>query len=378
MKIAVNARFLLPNKLEGIGVYKHELLKILTVKYPQHQFYFFFDRPYDPRFIYSNNVIPVVLSPPARHPFLFYIWFEIRVAQALKRVKPDVFLSLDTFTTLNTRVPRVTLFHDLAFEFYPQDITFLGLKYYRYYFPKFAAASAALMAVSEYTKQDIIKLYGIPATKIKVVYSNAAPHFRPITFARQVAIRQQYAQGEAYFIFVGVMQPRKNLVNIFKAFSLFKQKTGAEVKLLIVGRKGWKANPITKAYKQMQFKEEVLFTGRVSDEALVQLYGAAVATLFVSAFEGFGLPIVEAQNCGCPVITANTSAMPEIAGQAALLTNPFDVADIAEAMIRVYIDLDTRARLIKLGFENAKRFSWNVSAEKTMRILEEVGGKPEH
>lgn len=370
MKIAVNTRFLLPGQLEGIGKVTHEWLQRLTRQHPEHQFYFFFDRPYDRRFIYADNVTPLVLLPPARHPFLFYFWFQYRVAAALKKIQADVFLSPDGMTVLKTGVPRVTVIHDLAFEHYPRDLGYLQRRYYQRFMPLFAHASEQILTVSEFSRQDIVQKYQVDIGKTAVVYNAAGPAFRPVSFEQQVRIRQKHVAGEAYFLFVGALQPRKNLDTLFRAFDLFKAQTGSEVKLVIVGRKAWKSRSWKKVYRQMAYRQEVVFTGPVSEAELVQLYGAAVATVYVPTFEGFGLPIVEAQACHCPVIASNTSAMPETAGDGALLVDPFDVGQIADAMIRVYLDLDVRQQLRERGSRNVRRFSWDRSAGQVMRILE--------
>ena len=370
LKIAVNTRFLLAGKLEGIGKVTHEWLQRLTRQHPEHQFFFFFDRPFDPGFIYAANVTPLVLLPPARHPFLFYIWFQYRVAAALKKIRPDVFLSFDGMTVLETAVPRVTVMHDIAFEHYPQDVSYLQRRYYQHFTPRFVQASNKILAVSEYTRQDIIRQYQADPDKIAVVYNAAGPAFTPTSFEQQVAIRQKHVAGEAYFVFVGALQPRKNLANLFRAFDLFKAQTGSEVMLLVVGRKAWRSSGWRKAYQQMAYRGDVVFSGRVPEPELVQLYGAAVATVYVPTFEGFGLPLVEAQACHCPVITSRSSALPEVAGDGALLVDPFDPADISAAMIRVYLDLELRQQLRQQGLANIRRFSWDRSAGQVMRILE--------
>jgi glycosyltransferase involved in cell wall biosynthesis len=370
LKIAVNTRFLLAGQLEGIGKVTHEWLQRLCRQHPEHQFYFFFDRPFDTHFIYAANVTPLVLLPPARHPFLFYFWFQYRVAAALKKIRPDVFLSFDGMTVLQTAVPRVTVMHDIAFEHYPQDVSYLQRRYYQHFTPRFARASDKILTVSEFSRQDILRHYQLPPEKVEVVYNAASAAFQPIDFEKQVRIRQQYAAGEAYFLFVGALQPRKNLDNLLRAFDAFKQQTGSEVKLLVVGRKGWKSRSWRKAYQQMQYRHDVVFTGRVSEADLVQLYGAAVATVYVPVFEGFGLPIVEAQACDCPVITSRSSALPEVAGAGALLVDPLAVADISAAMIQVYLDLDLRQQLRRQGRENGRRFSWDRSASQVLRVLE--------
>ncbi|GAB3326437.1 glycosyltransferase family 1 protein [Hymenobacter humi] len=368
MQIAVNTRFLLPgDQLEGIGRFSYETLSRLVAQHPQVTFHFLFDRPFDVRYLFGPNVVPHVLFPPARHPLLFVAWFEGAVARWLARHRPAAFLSLDGFTTLATRVPRVTVLHDLAFEHFPLDVGLLQRKYYHFFVPRFARASARVVAVSEATKADIVKTYGIPPAKISVAYNAPAELFRPQPEAAQREIRRRFSHGQPYFLFVGALQPRKNLGNLLRAFDAFKTAGGegvANAQLLIVGRKAWKAGPILTAYQQMRHQSAVHFTGRVADPELAGLYAAARATVYVPYFEGFGIPIVEAQASGCPVLTANVSSMPEVGGVGgALYVNPHDADDIAAGLTRLWHDDALREQLVAQGHENLSRFSWAQSAE---------------
>ena len=169
-------------------------------------------------------------------------------------------------------------------------------------------------------------------------------------------------------MFVGSLHPRKNLARLFTAFDLFKRRTSSDVKLLIVGERRWWTEPIQKAFEAMSCKEEVVFTGRLSAEELHQLTGSALASVYVSYFEGFGIPILEAFRCDTPVITSNVTSMPEVAGDAALLVDPFNEASIAEAMEKV-MDEGLRKEFIAKGRVRALDFSWDQTAEKIWNCL---------
>jgi len=364
LDIAVNVRFLLPgNQLEGIGRFTYETLKRLVAAHSEHTFHFLFDRPFDARYLFGPNVVPHVLPPPARHPFLWVAWFEGAVAWWLRRNRPAVFLSPDGYTTLATRVPRVTVFHDLAFEHFPEHMSVLEHKYYQFFAPRFARASERLVTVSEATRQDVVQTYGVSAAKISIAYNAADEYFRPLPADVQQLTRERYAAGKTYFLFVGALHPRKNLANLLRAFDEFKERTGAPTKLLIVGRTAWKAGPMFDVYQQMEHRRDVHLTGRVSEEELVQLYAAALATVYVPFLEGFGIPIIEAQACASPVLTSDCSSMPEVAGGAALLADPFSPSAIADALIRLQQEPELRAQLIEKGLQNMHRFSWDNSAE---------------
>jgi len=368
LHLAVNTRFLLPgDQLEGIGRFTLETLRCLVAQHPEVTFHFLFDRPYDRRYLLGPNVVAHVLGPPARHPVLFVAWFEGAVARWLARHRPAAFLSPDGFTTLATRVPRVTVFHDLVFEHRADSMGRLIRAYYRFFVPRFARASRQVVAVSETTKADLVATYGLDPARIRVAYNAPAALFRPQSTARQQAVREQFSGGRPYFLFVGALQPRKNLGTLLRAFDVFKEAGGAAVadaQLLVVGRRAWQAGPIFAAYRQMRHAGAVQFTGRVADDALAGLYAAARAMVYVPYFEGFGLPVVEAQASGCPVLASGVSALPEVAGPGgALLADPADAPAIAAALARLWADDALRARLAAQGLANQARFAWARSAE---------------
>ncbi len=363
MKIAVNTRLLLKGKLEGIGWYAYETLKRIVEKHPEHDFYFLFDRNYDNSFIFGNNVKPVVLHPQARHPFLFWIWFEFSVFRFLRKNKIDIFVSPDGYLSLRTKTPSLAVIHDLNFEHYPKDLPWLVRHYYRYFFPRFAKKATRIVTVSEFSKNDIVEQYTINPDLIDAVYNGRNPNFKPCKEEILNPKIISLLNGSKYFLFIGSLHPRKNLTNMFLAFDKFKMDHLLEVKLLIVGEKKWWTKSISDVFETMKYKEDVVFAGRLGPDDLCNVLSGALSLVYVSYFEGFGIPIIEAYACGTPVITSNVTAMPEIAGDAALLVNPFSVDEIADAMYNIYADPELRKKLINKGFIREKLFSWDISAD---------------
>ena len=372
MNIAVNTRLLLKNKLEGIGWFTYESLKRLVESHPEHQFYFIFDRKYDEEFVFASNVTPIVVGPQARHPILFYLWFEHSIPRVLKKIKADIFLSPDAYGSMKTDVKTLIVIHDLNFEHFPEKMPWLVRKYYKYYTPLFAKKAERIATVSEFSKQDIVEQYGIAADKIDVVFNGANKKFKPIDASEQIAIRKNYSEGEDYFVFIGALNPRKNLVNLFKAFDIYRRENKVSVKLLVVGEKMWWTDEIKEAYESMDYSQDVIFTGRLEPSELYKVVGSALALTYVSIFEGFGIPIVEAWYSDTAVITSNVTSMPEIAGDAALIIDPFIPKSIADAMKSITFDEGLRKNIIEKGRQRRDIFSWEKTAHNLWASIEKT------
>lgn len=372
MRIAINTRLLLKGKLEGIGWYTYETLSRIVKTHPEHEFFFIFDRPFSNEFIFEKNVTPIVLGPPTRHPILWYIWFELRLPKLLKKLNIDLFLSPDGFLSLASKIPSVAVIHDINFEHHPKDLKFSHSKFYRIFFKKYAHKANRIVTVSNYSKLDISKTYDVNKAKIDVSLNGVNSLFHPIELSEQINIQKQYSQGKEYFLFVGALHPRKNIKRLLVAFDLFKTETNSKNKLLIVGAKMWWNRDLKEAFENLTHKDEVFFTGRKSLPELKLIYASAQAFCFVPYFEGFGIPILEAMRCGCPVITSNCTAMPEVAGEAAILVDPFNIEDIKNAMIIVEKDNDLRVKLSKKGLIHSQNFSWNKTANALWASINKV------
>lgn len=372
MKIAINTRFLLKDKLEGMGGVTYEITKRLVNNHPEHEFLFLFDRPHAQEFIFADNVTPIKVFPPARHPFLFYLYYEWGIPPVIKKHRPDIFISMDNMTSIRAKCKKLLVMHDVAWQHYPEGINKLVLKYYQHFTPKFLNTSDRIISVSEYTKTDLIKQFSTAADKIDVVPNGCADNFKPTTAQEQATARQKYAEGQPYFLYVGSIHPRKNIARLIKAFDQFKTSTHSPIKLVLGGRMAWKTGEVGEALNSIQHQKDIIFLGYVSDEELPQLVGGAFAATYVSLFEGFGLPILEAMYADVPAITANVSSMPEVAGNAGLLADPSSVDSIAAQMQKIWSEDGLRAKLIDNGRLQRQQFSWDRSAELFWESIEKT------
>ena len=372
MKIAINTQLLIPGKLDGIGWYTFETLSRITARQPEHEFILIFDRKPSAELKFPSNTRFVVLSPPSRHPLLWFIRFEIFLPFLLRKLKPDVFLSPDGWMTLNSPAPCIQVIHDLNFVHCPEDIPFLTRKYYNVLFRKYAQKARRIATVSNYSKQDIIKAWSISPDKIDVTHNGCNKGYKIISNDEKLLTRKKYSRGAPYFIYVGALIPRKNIARMFEAFHRFKEQDTQNTRLLVVGEKKWWTPAISKAWENLEYKEDVSFLGRLGVAELNHLYAASLALLFVPYFEGFGIPILEAFKSGAPVITSNITSMPEVAGDAAMLVDPYSVDSISDAMISVSSNEDLRNSLIERGGKRSRQFSWDKTADALWRTIEKT------
>jgi glycosyltransferase involved in cell wall biosynthesis len=363
VQIVVNTRLLLKDRLDGIGWFSYQTLKRICTKNPDVHFVFLFDRNFDESFIFSDNITPVILSPQARHPLLYYIWFEVSVRNLLNKMKPDLFLSPDGILSLGAKCRQLPVIHDINFFHHPGDNKWLTGKYYNHFFPKFATKATRIATVSEYSKQDISLNYKVDPKKIDVVYNGINPFFRPLNENEKTLTREKFAYGKEYFVAVGSLHPRKNIVNLIRAFEAFKTTTASDVKLLLAGPGFWGLGEIRKAVETSKVKDDIIFTERLKDEDLALVMGSAMALTFVPYFEGFGIPLIEAMQAGIPIISSNLTSMPEVVGGAAILVNPFSIDEIRDAMIQIYSNVPLRKSLVEKGNVQKEKFSWDTTAE---------------
>lgn len=355
--------------MDGIGWFTAETVKRITTEHQEHEFFLLCDRKIDLEWQLPQNTHLVVLHPPARHPVLWYFFFEWGVAPALKRLKIDLFLSTDGWMSLRTKVPTITVIHDINYEHADDYLRPSHQRYMKHFFPRFAQQATRIATVSNFSRKDIAETYHVPISKIDVVYDGSHSCYQPLNEEQKSAVKEKYTQGCPYFIFIGTITKRKNLTNILLAFDRFKHNDGNGTKMLIVGSRAWWEGELKEAYDAMQYQQDVIFVGWIDAAELAKMLAASVALTYISFFEGFGIPILEAFHAETAVIAGNNTSMPEVAGDAALLADPNNVEEITDHMSRLATDSVFRNTLIAKGRARKELFSWHRTADLLWQSL---------
>ena len=357
MNIGINARHLIKDRLEGIGWYSYEILKRLIKLMPNHQFIFFYDRK-NTFLISGENITNIIISPPARHPFLFKIWFNFLLPKAFKKYQIELFFSPYGFVSLNSEIYQVGVIHDLNFEHYPKDLPKKILKYYKKYMPLFAQKANKIITVSNYSKNDIVDQYKVNSEKIKVIYNGGNEIFKPFSYEKKKKFQIKNS-NRPYFIYVGSLHKRKNIVRMLKAFQVFNLEEKWD--FVIIGTDMWKGQ-----LNLDGILNNVKFLGRKSGEDLARWIASSSGLVYVSYFEGFGLPVLEGMMAGVPVISGNLTSLPEVGGNAVIYVDPFNIESIVKGFQEA---INNYSKYRNLGLVQSTLFSWDKSALEVKKVL---------
>jgi len=327
--------------------------------------------------LYFRQPPPQGLLPEADHvervviPFP-RLWTHVRLAWELYRRPPGVFFTPAHVIPVSYHGPSVATIHDLGYHHFPETHPRAQVAYLRWSTRHNGKRGNRVIADSVATKEDLEHQFNLAPEKIDVIYPGLDPELKPVTDAREKTTAQaRYGIMPPYYLTIGTVQPRKNLIRLVQAFV----ESGVEGQLVLAGKVGWLAEPILTAIKRLEAKDQgrILLPGFVADEDKAALLSGATALLFPSLYEGFGFPILEGQACGTPVLCANTSSLPEVAGNAALSLDPLDISGLAAGIQRISSDETLRRSLIDMGLVNIGSFSWEKAAAQTLRTLEVAG-----
>jgi glycosyltransferase involved in cell wall biosynthesis len=308
------------------------------------------------------------------------VYENIIIPQQVQKLDLKIFHGLKGVAPLFGNFKKVITVHDIIAFIYPESMKFKDVIYWKYLFPIYLKRADHIICISEYTKQDIIKRFNISPNRVSVVYHGFEPkQFKQISRSNCVSILNKlfrtkkinYSEDNQYLLNVNTVSPRKNITRLIQAFNLAKDKNKS-LELLIVGKLGWKYEDTIQEYNESPYKDSIHFLDYVSDQELNALYNLSFVFIYPSLYEGFGLPILEAQASMTPVILSNASCLPEIAQDSALYIDPLSINSIAEAITELASDTNLQRQLQSKGFENIKRFSWEKCAIETAEIYSQI------
>lgn len=311
-------------------------------------------------------------------PGKFWTQWRLPLDLYLHQPRPDVFFTTSHYAPRFSPVPTVVSVMDLSYLYFPGMFKASDLIQLRHWTAYSVKKAKRVITISKSSKFDIIKEYKIPEEKVVVVHPGIKPAVNlNLHVYNMETIKAKHKLNRNFILFVGTLQPRKNIIRLIEAFSKVcrDEKVPPDLQLVIVGKKGWLYEEILKKPKELDIEEKVKFLDFVSDDELVLLYQNAICFILPSLYEGFGLPVLEAMKYGCPVITSNVSSLPEAGGEAAVYVDPLSVDDIAEKICKVVIHPEIRKELKEKSKVQLAKFSWEKTAKETLKVLEEVGKK---
>jgi glycosyltransferase involved in cell wall biosynthesis len=377
MKIGIDVSSLLKDR-SGIGTYSYNLIKNIFKIDTENEYRLLsyslkeslkecpsFDNP---------NVKSYHYRIPGKLLLKAWQWFDFPPVDAFLG-KIDIFHSTNFLVIPQYKGKKIVTFHDMYFLIEPRHTERFGGKYFLKTLPEKVKGVDRVIAVSENTKQDAMRFLGVTEERIRVIYEAVDESFRVIEDKDAVSrIKAKYKIEGDYLLFVGTLEPRKNLIRLVEAFTMLKREGRFPFKLVLAGKKGWAIDNLFRKVEDLGIKEEIIFLGYVVPEDLPYLYNGAEVFVFPSLYEGFGLPALEAMGCGIPVLTSKRSALPEITGGAAILVDPMNVEEIAKGIRMLIENVSLRNEMVVKGLQRVKDFSWRRTAEETLRLYRKVGG----
>lgn len=351
----------------GSGKYAIELIREFSkLKAPQFEIFL------------KNTPLPDLPAPSKTFkykifgPKKFWTQFALPIRLTFGK-KPDVFFSMAHYGPRFSKIPYIVTIHDLSYLHFPELFRKEDLLQLTNWSKYSIEKSAHIIVPSKSTKDDIVKNYGVRPDKITVTYEGYnSDLFKPASKQNVQKAKQKYKIAGEYLIFIGTLQPRKNIVRLIEAFSKMADK---KISLVVVGKKGWIYDEILLKSKELNIEKRVIFTDFVPDEDLSGLISGAKVYVNPSLWEGFGIPVIEAQACGTPVAVSNTSSLPEIVGDSAVLFDPENTNSIASRIEKVIVSEKLSKDLVQKGFKNIERFSWDKCARETLAVLQKFASK---
>lgn len=368
MKIGICVRTW--GELGGIGVYTRSIVNALIQLDKKNEYCLLYSNPaHMGNFKSADNVKEIFVPAHGK-----WMWDQWAVPRYARREKIDVLFHTKFAIPFLAKCKTAMVLHGTERFVFPEHHQTADLWFFKTVYPQYLKQASLILAVSERAKIDIIERLNINPEKIKVAYLAADPIFRVVQDSALLSsVRDKYRLPVSFLLFVGHIYPGKNVARLLRAFARLRRYI--EIKLVIAGSPRWKYQKDFDLINQLGIEDHVVLAGHVPQDDLVAFYNLAKAAVFPSHYESFGLINVEANACGCPLVTSRTGGSSEAAGEGAVYVDPLDENDLFEGISRILSNEALRKQLIEKGFENAKRFSWEKTARETLNALEWVAAK---
>jgi glycosyltransferase involved in cell wall biosynthesis len=380
MIIAYEVQPIVKKKLTGIAYSEYYSISALLKKYPSLALRFDY---FDSGLVNTQRLLDIStentkIQKVKGHPFVYRtIGHLLHIPYSfLFGKKAQITHFFNFFIPPGVSGKKVATIHDMTFYAYPETMAFRTKMMFKLHIKDTCRRADRIITDSYFSKREIMKYLNVEDNKISVIHLGVdLEKFHPLDNGAVIdSVRRKYNLPAEYFLYMGTLEPRKNITRLIYAYSLLRKKNTNTPKLVLAGGKGWLHNAIFEIVNKENLKDDVVFIGYVSDGDIVPLLNGAALFLFPSLYEGFGLPPLEAMACGVPVVTSQAASLPEVVGDAALIADPFSIEDIAEKIDAVYSSAEVKNRLIQKGLERAKLFTWEKAADKLMKVYEEVVG----
>lgn len=382
MKIAFDGQTLLEKEKTGIGYYTEGLVEHIIEQNAEDQFYinvFSFKQ---------NRIKEKILEKYQKKNTKIQIckWFPLRLYKMIWNIIPIPYWlffkkKMDLTHFFNFYIPpfvkgkRVCTIHDMTIKAYPKTVRIENRIMMMLNLKKTCKRADRIITSSEFSKKEIVKYMDVNPDKISVLYSGVnLDLYKPCKNLEKIKkVRDKYSIPDKYYLYLGTLEPRKNIERLIMGYGILKSKKEKKIpKLVIAGKKGWMYEDIFKLVKEKELLDDIIFTGYVTQAEAPILMSGAVAFVFPSLYEGFGMPPLEAMACGTPVITSNCASLPEVVGNDGILVDPYSVEEISNALEEIYIDSEKAKKMSIMGIERAKKFSWDILSKKLYEIYEQT------
>src|SRR3989304_4074640 len=374
MKIGVDAQTLLGDNA-GVAYYTRGILKEVLRQDQKNRYNLLFFHPFYRKFnqIFerSDNFHYGIEKTIPYKVFYKLHKLGIKIPLEIFFGKHDLYF-FPNFVVYPHRLGKsVVVVHDLAFEKVPQYVQDKNVRFLKKFVPRSLSEADHVVVTSEYTKADVVEIYGISEDNITVIYPGVdLEKFRPSSPARISQVREKYGLAKPFILYLSTLEPRKNVLSIIKAFAGFNNKKGYQ--LVLAGKRSWQDREIFEKVKELGLEESVVFPGYIPDQDKPDLLSAAEVFVYPSFFEGFGMPVIEAQACGTPVIASNVTSLPEVGGNAAVYVDPNDADGLTRSLEEILSSSSRRENLAKMGLGNGRGFSWENSSRNLIQVFERV------